>query len=462
LATLVISYARVDQPLVRGVVKLLRAAMSEIEDAVYWDDDFEPGEAWSAQIRRSIDGAPQLFVFWCAHSAVSPQVREELAYALSAGKIIVPVLLDDTCLSGALTSIHGVDLRTAVRHAATRRWLARAVSGWRAAPASAPARDRSARRWLMPGIIAAALLALSLLAWLTLGSGEPDGPTAMAEAPRTPSSVVAEAAGDEGPKPAPPDALERPVEPRDSRLEESRLRQEQLSEAVQVERRLQQSLRDAEAASRIDAPKVEETQANRPAGTVANTPPPTSGVAPVMPPSSPPQVALRRPPPWPSPRISEEMPAALMRTLQRRESQRREARLRRALRQQQATHQDIERSIQAEVRPPVAETSKPATLPPSASSEPAVASDVPIPTQVERPAADGRPLMVLSALLLALVGLIGLVVWRRRRSRHAGRAAAERAVPDAEGRAPDLLLDQRSQDALVRQFRRYLRLENPS
>jgi hypothetical protein len=116
MATVVISYARVDQPLVRAVVKLLRAALREFEEPVYWDEDFEPGDAWLDQIKRSIDGAPQVFVFWCAHSAGSRQVAEEFRYALSTGKRVVPILLDSTALIPELGRIHGVDLREAVNH----------------------------------------------------------------------------------------------------------------------------------------------------------------------------------------------------------------------------------------------------------------------------------------------------------------------------------------------------------
>jgi hypothetical protein len=116
MPTVVISYARADQPLVRAVVRLLRTAMREFEDPVYWDEDFEPGEAWREQFEKSVDCTPQLFVFWCAHSAHSRQVAEEFQYALQAGKRVVPILLDKTDLIPALGSIQGVDLRGAVKH----------------------------------------------------------------------------------------------------------------------------------------------------------------------------------------------------------------------------------------------------------------------------------------------------------------------------------------------------------
>ncbi len=111
MSVLVISYARSDQPIVRAIVHLLRGALRDLEKAVYWDDDFEPGEPWFEQIKAQIDVAPQLFVFWCVHSAQSTQVRREFEYAFLKGKRVVPVLLDRTKLCAELAELHGIDLR---------------------------------------------------------------------------------------------------------------------------------------------------------------------------------------------------------------------------------------------------------------------------------------------------------------------------------------------------------------
>lgn len=116
MAVLVISYSRADQPQVRAVVSLLRTALRQIERAVFWDGDFEPGDPWFEQITAAIDEAPQLFVFWCAHANTSQQVRREFEYALARGKRVVPVLLDNTPLPAELSIIHGIDLREAITH----------------------------------------------------------------------------------------------------------------------------------------------------------------------------------------------------------------------------------------------------------------------------------------------------------------------------------------------------------
>jgi TIR domain len=119
MAILVISYSREDQQQVRAVVALLESMLRDmdIEKAVYWDADFEPGDPWFEQMQGYIDATPQLFVFWCAHSARSRQVKREYEYAFAEGKRVVPVLLDGTPMARKLGRIHGIDLRGAFAHA---------------------------------------------------------------------------------------------------------------------------------------------------------------------------------------------------------------------------------------------------------------------------------------------------------------------------------------------------------
>ena len=116
MATLVISYSRADQTQVRAVVSLLQGARRDIEKAVFWDGQLEPGDPWFEQLKAHIDATPQLFVFWCDHACRSDQVRREFLYALGQHKRVVPVLLDDTPLAAELAPIHGIDLRGAIQH----------------------------------------------------------------------------------------------------------------------------------------------------------------------------------------------------------------------------------------------------------------------------------------------------------------------------------------------------------
>jgi hypothetical protein len=121
---LVISYARKDQTQVRAVVDLLTAA-ERSDGAIFWDARLIAGELWFDQLKKHINRAGQLFVFWCRHASASKNVRREYMYAHRRNKRIVPVLLDSTPLAPELARIHGVDLRRAIRHAAKPRRVRR-------------------------------------------------------------------------------------------------------------------------------------------------------------------------------------------------------------------------------------------------------------------------------------------------------------------------------------------------
>ena len=76
-----ISYTRVHQAQVRGLVWFLRASRTKkAEQVVFWDEDLEPGEEWFDQFTAAIDRSRKLFVFWCSHAATSAQVRREFTY----------------------------------------------------------------------------------------------------------------------------------------------------------------------------------------------------------------------------------------------------------------------------------------------------------------------------------------------------------------------------------------------
>jgi hypothetical protein len=164
MAVLVISYSRADRAQVRGIVSLLRGAMrGVVEQAVFWDGQLEPGDVWFDEIRKHIDAAPQLFVFWCAHSSASSEVRREFLYAFERKKNVIPVLLDDTPLSEELGRIHGIDLRGVVQHGDGQRsnGAAPAATGWRRVESLAAA-------------IAIGALTLAL-AWMLLAPPDPPG-----------------------------------------------------------------------------------------------------------------------------------------------------------------------------------------------------------------------------------------------------------------------------------------------
>lgn len=167
MAQVVISYSRVDRELVDALLTLLRA-LPEMKRAIYWDKDFEPGEDWFEQIRRAIDVAPLVFVFWCCHSSDSRQVQREVDYAFSKGRKVVPVLLDDTPLSPQLAAIHGIDLRFAVHHSRALSALGADSVNQLRAEFSGELRkvDRRWSRWTAVGLLAAGVGTVGVGLWL--------------------------------------------------------------------------------------------------------------------------------------------------------------------------------------------------------------------------------------------------------------------------------------------------------
>jgi TIR domain len=81
MARIIISYCHADQHLVRPFTKLLGGALSEHDQAVYWDDRFESGQSWTEQFVRALGQSDKLFVFWCDHSAASKAVQKEVEIA---------------------------------------------------------------------------------------------------------------------------------------------------------------------------------------------------------------------------------------------------------------------------------------------------------------------------------------------------------------------------------------------
>jgi hypothetical protein len=118
-AYIFVSYSRHDEEFITQIVHLLRTTIAGIPSVagntwefVFQDKDhLSPGTPWREQIDAAIAQAERIFVFWCKHAAASDQVRREYELAVSLGRVVIPVLVDDTALPDALKSIHGVNLR---------------------------------------------------------------------------------------------------------------------------------------------------------------------------------------------------------------------------------------------------------------------------------------------------------------------------------------------------------------
>jgi hypothetical protein len=138
MSVIVVSYARADQPQVRRLVRLLRAAFPHVERAVFWDEDLTPGERWFDQFASEIDLGQSLFVIWCWHASESAQMYREYSYALAAKTRVVPVLIDGTRLPDELSEIHAVDIRGLFNHTKRRRDDAGAAATAEIVPEDAP------------------------------------------------------------------------------------------------------------------------------------------------------------------------------------------------------------------------------------------------------------------------------------------------------------------------------------
>jgi hypothetical protein len=108
MLSIFVSYSHEDAALVTPVVRLLRAT----EGLVFQDSDsIGPGKRWRQELDAALVGADLIVVFWCRHSSRSAEVRREYAAAITAGKNVLPVLLDSTPVPENLSEFQWVDFR---------------------------------------------------------------------------------------------------------------------------------------------------------------------------------------------------------------------------------------------------------------------------------------------------------------------------------------------------------------
>lgn len=121
-----VSYSRRDADFVTPVVQLLRGT----RELVFRDaDSIKPGSKWRQEIEAGLQSSSLFVLFWCAHSAASPQVKGEYELALAHGKDILPVLFDDTPLPDSLGAYQWVDFRELAAVAHPKRRARRLLVG---------------------------------------------------------------------------------------------------------------------------------------------------------------------------------------------------------------------------------------------------------------------------------------------------------------------------------------------
>ena len=108
-----VSYSRRDGDIVKPLVEMLRISGTGVFRDV---DHIKPGTKWRAVLIEAVDSCELLLLFWCHHSANSSEVEKEYTQALQGGKLLTPVLLDDTPLSAALSEYQAIDMRGLFLH----------------------------------------------------------------------------------------------------------------------------------------------------------------------------------------------------------------------------------------------------------------------------------------------------------------------------------------------------------
>ena len=106
--TAFLSYSRTDSEFALRLSEDLKAA-----GAAIWLDqtDIDPGEEWDLAVERALLDCPRMLVILSPVSVVSPNVRDEISFALKKRKTIIPVLYQDCEIPFRLDRIQHVDFR---------------------------------------------------------------------------------------------------------------------------------------------------------------------------------------------------------------------------------------------------------------------------------------------------------------------------------------------------------------
>jgi len=158
-----VSYSRADTDFVLRLCQDLRAAGASI-----WLDqlDIHPGEDWDEAIERGLFECGRMLAVLSPKSVSSQNVLDEIGYALSKKKPIIPVLHQDCEVPYRLNRIQYVDFRTAYDE--PLKHLLSAIGDAKQDPKTIPvpvAHVRSRRWYLLAG--AGFAVIAGLLTWYT-------------------------------------------------------------------------------------------------------------------------------------------------------------------------------------------------------------------------------------------------------------------------------------------------------
>jgi hypothetical protein len=91
----------------RNFAKLLSDALST-SHSVWWDDHIHAGD-YRAEIESQITKAKCVIPMWSSHSRVSPNVVDEVTFAKSLGRKVLPVKLEEVQAPLGFGGLHTID-----------------------------------------------------------------------------------------------------------------------------------------------------------------------------------------------------------------------------------------------------------------------------------------------------------------------------------------------------------------
>lgn len=123
VSTAFFSYSRQDSEFALRLASDLRAAGANV-----WIDqlDIEIGQAWDHAIQSAINSCSIFIVVLSPHGIASSNVSDELSFALSQKKRIIPVVYRDCEIPLLLRRLHFIDFRT--DYPESLRWLITALN----------------------------------------------------------------------------------------------------------------------------------------------------------------------------------------------------------------------------------------------------------------------------------------------------------------------------------------------
>lgn len=110
--SLFVSYSHKDRDLVLSLLGIVPV----VWHAAFIDFLHTPrGSNWLDDHNYRIESSDRVLLCWSVNAARSKHVEREWKHALTAGSIIVPILLDNTTLPNELASIHAISLQDLVQ-----------------------------------------------------------------------------------------------------------------------------------------------------------------------------------------------------------------------------------------------------------------------------------------------------------------------------------------------------------